>query len=489
MPTGTDRLGPVQSNETPWAAAKTFAAAHEQRHPASGRPSATHGQRHAAARQEAKMLNDTQKLESLTRLGIELNQVHDLDILMERILTKARQFVNADAGSIYIRDGEQLHFAYTQNQTLQRRLPEGQKLIYSTFSVPVDENSIAGYAAATGKALNIADVYRLDAALPYQFSKGFDEASGYKTESILTVPLKNAGGEVLGILQIINAQDGEQRIQPFSATDETTMFHFASIAAVALERAQMTRAMILRMIRMAEMRDPKETGAHVNRVAGFAVEIYEQWALKRSIGLKEIDKVRDILRMAAMLHDVGKIATSDLILKKPDRLDQQEYEIMKLHTLHGARLFLDRQSDFDEAAGIVALTHHERWDGSGYPGHIDLHSGDPLAGHLGPEGKPLGKKGAEIPLFGRIVALADVYDALCSNRSYKEPWSEERIFDYLEKETGRRFDPELVEIFFSRLDVIRAIQARYRESDAKNDAALTPPVQIHPFKWLDAVPL
>lgn len=433
------------------------------------------------------MLNATQKLESLTRLGIELNQVHDLDILMERILTEARQFVNADAGSIYIRDGDQLHFTYTQNQTLQRRLPRGQKLIYSTFSMPVDENSIAGYVAATGKALNIADVYQLDATLPYQFSKGFDEASGYKTESVLAVALKNAAGEVLGILQIINAQDSEQHIQPFSATDETMMFHFASIAAVALERAQMTRAMILRMIRMAEMRDPMETGAHVNRVAGFAVEIFEQWAYKRNINAKEIDKGRDILRMAAMLHDVGKIATSDLILKKPDRLDRQEYEIMKLHTLHGARLFLDRQSDFDDAAGVVALNHHERWDGSGYPGHIDVKSGIPLSGHVGPDGKPLGKKGEEIPLFGRIVSLADVYDALCSNRSYKEPWSQERIFDYLEKETGKRFDPEIVEIFFSRLDVIRAIQARYSEASKQIGSATTSPPQA--LKWFDAAPL
>jgi response regulator RpfG family c-di-GMP phosphodiesterase len=433
------------------------------------------------------MLNDTQKLESLTRLGIELNQVHDLDILMERILTEARQFVNADAGSIYIRDGEELHFTYTQNQTLQRRLPKGQKLIYSTFSMPVDENSIAGYVAATGKALNIADVYQLDPTLPYQFSKVFDEASGYKTESVLAVPLKNAAGEILGILQIINAQDSEHHIQPFSAIDETMMFHFASIAAVALERAQMTRAMILRMIRMAEMRDPMETGAHVNRVAGFSVEIYEQWALKRSLGAKEIDKVRDILRMAAMLHDVGKIATSDLILKKPDRLDRQEYEIMKLHTLHGARLFLDRQSDFDEAAGVVALNHHERWDGSGYPGHIDVQSGGPLSGYLGANGNPLGKKGEEIPLFGRIVSLADVYDALCSNRSYKEPWSEERIFEYLEKETGKRFDPELVEIFFSRLDVVRAIQARYGESSKPINTAPKPSTQT--LKWFDVAPL
>ncbi|MEJ2642641.1 MAG: hypothetical protein P8010_24065, partial [Desulfosarcinaceae bacterium] len=101
--------------------------------------------------------------------------------------------------------------------------------------------------------------------------------------------------------------------------------------------------------------------------------------------------------------------------------------------------------------------------------------------------KPLGKKGEEIPLFGRIVSLADVYDALSSNRSYKEPWSQERIFDYLDKETGERFDPELVEIFFSRLDVIRNIQARYGEAGKQIGSASTLAAQS--LKWFDAAPL
>lgn len=409
------------------------------------------------------MLSETEKLESLTRLGIELNQVHDLDILMERILTEARQFANADAGSIYIRDKDKLNFTYTQNLTLQKRLPPGEKLIYSTFQIPVDETSIAGYVAASGQALNIEDVYQLDPTLPYHHGKKFDEASGYKTQSNLTIPLKNAKDDVLGILQIINAKDDGSRIKPFSETDEKIMHHFACIAAVALERAQMTRAMILRMIRMAEMRDPMETGTHVNRVAAFSIEIYEEWARRRSILPDKIEKTRDMLRMAAMLHDVGKVSTSDLILKKPARLDTNEFEIMKLHTLQGARLFLNRQSDYDEAAGIVALTHHERWDGNGYPGHIDIATGEPLPGHQLPDGSARGKKGEEIPLFGRIVALADVFDALSSRRSYKEPWDQLEIFKQIESESGNHFDPELVQIFFSRIEMIRSIQHRYPE--------------------------
>jgi hypothetical protein len=192
---------------------------------------------------------------------------------------------------------------------------------------------------------------------------------------MLTIPLMSSKKDVLGILQIINAQDQDKRIRAFSQTDEKVMLHFAGIAAVALERAQMTRSMILRMIRMAEMRDPKETGAHVNRVAGFSLEIYEHWAKRRSIDQKEIDKTRDVLRMGAMLHDVGKVAISDLILKKPAQLSFEEFEIMKQHTIHGARLFSNLQSDYDEAAAIIAMNHHEKWDGTGYPGHVNPNYG------------------------------------------------------------------------------------------------------------------
>ena len=412
------------------------------------------------------MLNEQEKLDSLTGLSIELSRINDLDILMERILLRARQFANADAGSIYIREKDRLHFTYTQNDTLQRKLPEGEKLIYSTFQIPIDEKSIAGYAAATGRALNIPDAYKLEATLPYQFSNTFDETAGYKTQSILTIPLKNSSDQVLGVLQIINPQDAEGHITRFSTSDEKMMYHFATVATVALERAKMTRALILRMISMAEMRDPMETGPHANRVASVSVEIYEQWAKRRGLDENEIEKNRDVLRMAAMLHDVGKVATSDLILRKPARLNADEYEVMKQHTIQGARLFQNQQSDFDKAAGIVALSHHERWDGNGYPGHIDFNSGLPTNGHSQANGVPQGKKGTEIPLFGRIVALADVFDALSSERSYKEAWEEHTILAQIKRSAGRHFDPELVEIFFNRYDIIRAIHHRYEDKDA-----------------------
>jgi HD-GYP domain-containing protein (c-di-GMP phosphodiesterase class II) len=411
------------------------------------------------------MLTEKEKLDTLATLGIDLSRIHDLDMLMERILSEARRFANADAGSIYIREKDLLHFTYTQNDTLQQRLAEGDKLIYSTFHMPINEESIAGYVAATGKPLNLPDVYSIDPSCPYHFSKGFDKKSRYTTRSVLTIPLENHNDDIIGILQIINAEDEVKNVIAFSQNDEKMMLHFASIAAVALERAQMTRAILLRMIRMAEMRDPKETGAHVNRVGGYAVELYERWARMRNLSQKEIDKRRDILRMAAMLHDVGKIAISDLILKKPSRFNEEEYEIMKQHTVMGARLFSDRQSDFDEAAAEVALNHHERWDGNGYPGHVDIQTGKALKGYSDAAGRPIGKKTEEIQIYGRIVALSDVYDALSSARVYKKAWDESDVLSKIEEESGRHFDPELVEIFFSSLDILRAVQRRYRDED------------------------
>jgi len=409
------------------------------------------------------MLNEKQKLDALVHLGVDLNQVQDLDILMERILTKARRFVGADAGSIYICDDHRLHFTYTQNDTLQSRLDKGEKLVFSTFSIPINSNSIAGYVAKSRQPLNLPDVYRLAPGCPYHFDKTFDRKTHYVTQSVLTIPLQTTNKDLLGILQIINARDDAGRVVAFSIQHEQVMMHFASIAAVALARAQMTRTLLLRMMRMAEMRDPKETAAHVNRVAGYAVEIYEKWALRHHILPDVIEKNRDVLRMAAMLHDVGKVAISDLILKKPERFNADEYELMKRHTVYGARLFADCQSDFDEAAAQVALNHHEHWDGNGYPGHVDIASGNPLPDYVKPNGSARGKKQEEIPLFGRIVAIADVYDALSSARVYKEAWDESDVVANIQSGAGRQFDPELVEIFLSCLNILRAIQKRYRD--------------------------
>lgn len=407
------------------------------------------------------MLSEKEKIDLIAQISLEINEVKDLDILLERILTHVRIFFNADAGSIYLKQGDELKFSYTQNDTLQKRLGPDRKLIYNTFFVPINNQSIAGYVAKNRRIVNIPDAYKMSGLEPYTFDSNFDNISDYKTSSILTVPMTNQRGNVLGVMQIINARDDQGNIIPFSNSDESLINHFATSAALAVERAQMTRNIIMRMISMAELRDPKETGAHVNRVGSYSVELYEAWARKKGISPEEIERKKDTLRMAAMLHDVGKVAISDLILKKPAKLSQDEFEVMKSHTFLGARLFKDAQSEFDELAAEVALSHHEKWNGTGYPGHMDLVSEKPLSGFADSEGRPLPKKEEDIPLFGRIVAVADVFDALCSRRSYKEPWDEERVLEEIRLSAGTHFDPEIVDAFFSCLDVLKSIASRY----------------------------
>jgi HD-GYP domain-containing protein (c-di-GMP phosphodiesterase class II) len=409
------------------------------------------------------MLDEKQQLAEIINLGFDLTQIRDLDVLLETILSKARSIVNADAGSIYIKEGDRLQFKYTQNDTQQKKLPAGKKLIYSTFSIPINNQSIAGYVANCNKILNLPDVYALPSDLPFSFDANYDKLSAYHTQSMLACPLKDFKQNIVGVIQLINAKNKAGEVVPFKEGDEQLLIHFSNNAAIAIERAQLTRDIILRMIKMSELRDPKETGPHVNRVAAYAVEIYDTWATKKGIDKEKIAKDKDVLRMAAMLHDVGKIAISDLILKKPAKLSEDEYEIMKQHTVLGARLFLNQSSDFDEAAYLVALNHHEKWDGSGYPGHIDVATGEPLPGHITPDGKAMGKKGEEIHPFGRIVAIADVYDALSHARAYKEAWTEQNTLAEIKQASGKHFDPEMVEAFLFNLDAIKAISEKYSE--------------------------
>ncbi len=408
-------------------------------------------------------MDKSAKLSELVRLGSQLNTIQDLDMLLEKILYEARRFVNADAGTIYVKNSDHLVFTHTQNDTLTKKLPSGEKLIYNIFKVPINLKSISGYVASTGEILNIPDVYNIPEKSPYTFDPTFDRISEYKTQSMLTIPLKSSRGDMLGVLQVINALDSDNRVTAFKKDDELYVEHFASTASIILQRAQMTRTLLLRMIAMAELRDPKETGAHVNRVASFSVELYERWARYKSIPEYEIDLTKDYLRMASMLHDVGKVGISDLILKKPARFTEEEYEIMKTHTYIGARLLKDKYSEFDEIAQTVALTHHENYDGTGYPGHIDIDTGKPLIKDS--KGKAAGLKGEEIPIYGRIVALADVYDALMSIRVYKEAWSEKDTLKEIKDLSGKKFDPDIVDCFFESLNVLKSISSRYREKD------------------------
>jgi HD-GYP domain-containing protein (c-di-GMP phosphodiesterase class II) len=407
-------------------------------------------------------------LTNIIRLDSELNKIHDYDLLLERILFEARKVVNADAGSIYVavpaeedEEGvEKIAIKYSQNDTIQKTIPPGQKMIYSIFSLPINEKSISGYCALKKAMINIPDMYNIPPDAPYSFNSTFDAMTGYKTTASLTIPIVS-DNRLMGVIQLINPKDNAGNAVPFSSDDEILLNHFAYNTSMVLQRAYITRTMILRMIKMSEFRDPKETGTHVNRVAGYSTEIYDRWAFHKKIPAVEREKYRDILKISAMLHDVGKVAISDTILKKPARFTPEEYKIMQKHTVYGACLFNDPSSPLDSLSREIALTHHENWDGTGYPGWVNPVTD--TVERADDEGNPLGKKGEEIPLGGRIVAVADVYDALCSKRVYKEPWTEADVLLEMRKLSGSKFDPDLIEIFFEIEPNIKQIKKQYPE--------------------------
>ena len=400
------------------------------------------------------------RIDSLTRLGVELSRIHDFHLLMERILSEARSLVGADAGTIYVREGDSLRFAFSQNDTLEQP-GRHSSTRFSSLVVPVSARSIAGWCAMSGELVNVPDAYGLDPGAPFRFDQSYDAVTGYRTRSVVAVPLRNANDIVLGVLQLLNpGATATHRDQRFTQDDERLVEHFASMATVVIERAQLTESVILRMIRMAAVRDPAETGPHIERVAGYSLVLFDEWARRRGFEGPGFERQRDRLRIAAKLHDVGKIGISDAILKKPGRLDPDEVRQMQQHTIIGARLFADSPTQFDETARDVVLNHHERWDGGGYPGYVDL-DGRPLVDPATGQRRAGGKKGEDIPLFARIVGLADVFDALSSRRAYKEAWDEEKVLEFIRSESGHHFDPELVDILFARLDEVRAVRAAH----------------------------
>jgi putative two-component system response regulator len=201
--------------------------------------------------------------------------------------------------------------------------------------------------------------------------------------------------------------------------------------AQILEREQET---VFCLARAAEYRDP-ETGVHIVRMAHYSKHI------GRMVGLSL--EQQDLLLETAPMHDIGKVGTPDLILLKPGKLTDAEFSIMKQHAVIGYEILDASTSPLLKVAAEIALNHHEKFDGSGYPN---------------------GAKGDAIPRFGRIVAVADVFDALTSERPYKKAWSIEQATQLLRDGAGKHFDPECVEAFFADFDEILAIKARFADA-------------------------
>jgi response regulator RpfG family c-di-GMP phosphodiesterase len=396
------------------------------------------------------MKRDTLKL---FRTIESLFTIKDLDSLLENVLTEARHFVNADAGTIYLASRGSLYFSFVQNDTLFRGETK-DKYIPSGASLPMDRSSLAGYVAKTGETILIDDVYHIQSDISITFNPAFDKKTNYRTCSILGVPLKTRENEVVGVLQLINARNDAGEVVAFSMQDKLFISQFALNAADAIEKARLSREMVLRMVELAGLRDPFETSQHAKRVGAYSVELYEKWAGTRNVSVREVKKVRDVLRTAAILHDVGKVAVSDIILKKPSQLTYDEKLTMRQHTVLGARLFKRTTSFWDYMSAEVALGHHENWDGTGYPGRIPDLNAEKI--YMGP-----GKQGTEIPLSARVVAISDVYDALVSQRAYKSGWRQEHALRYIRYQAGRKFDPALVSLFLGMGDLLNAIEKKY----------------------------
>lgn len=208
------------------------------------------------------------------------------------------------------------------------------------------------------------------------------------------------------------------------------------------ERLQSSYMESLHRLAVAAEYKDEMTGFHIQRVGQICA------ALGRAKGLDE--RQVELLREAGPLHDVGKIGIPDQMLHKPGRLSPDERAEMKLHTIIGARILGESDADVIQAAQSIALTHHEWWNGEGYP---------------------YGIKGLKIPLFGRICAVADVYDALTSRRPYKEPWSNDRALSVILDSRGTQFDAELVDLFVGSFAEIERIQEQYQ--DEANPDTLT----------------
>ncbi|RMH61902.1 MAG: response regulator [Zetaproteobacteria bacterium] len=190
---------------------------------------------------------------------------------------------------------------------------------------------------------------------------------------------------------------------------------------------------VVMLSRAAEFRDP-ETGAHLLRMAHYAQVI------ARNLGLSQ--EQQDLLQEAAPMHDIGKVGVPDRILLKPGKLDRKEFEIMKQHAVYGYQILRDSASPLLRMGAEIAWTHHERVDGAGYP---------------------RGLKGDAIPLVGRIVAVADVFDALTSARPYKQAWPVDKAQDWLRTHAGAHFDPACVDAFLQSLDEVLAIRQRFQD--------------------------
>lgn len=281
-------------------------------------------------------LKDRRDMERLHEVGRALASEQDLDRLLDLILVQARQLLCAEAGSIYLVAGEgpgrELLFAHTQNAKLS--------LPYHRFRLPISTASMAGFVAATGEHLNIEDVYRIPGDAPFKFNESFDRQTGYRTTSMLSVPLQDTEGEILGVLQLINRLDEDeegQPIVPFRAEHVRLAQSLAGQAGVAVKNAglrheieNLLESFVNASVLAIEQRDPVTSG-HSGRVAALTVGLAEAISGTPNGPFAEVSfsdrQIREI-RYASLLHDFGKVGVREQVLVKAKKLEPTRLEMV-----------------------------------------------------------------------------------------------------------------------------------------------------------------
>jgi|GEM_PF-1277691 len=446
-------LGARRSNEG-WHVARDHAATHEWVEQANldrVRETLVQKSREELLAENNALLRKTlqARTESLNRLAHEFGSIQDLDTLLARVLAEARGVFQCEAGSILMQEDGQLRFRHAANDASdqsERLLVEAAAPVY----MPIDRSSMAG-AAALDDLVVVRDAYEIPAGASFRFNRQFDEATGFRTRAVISVAMRSSQHELLGVLQLINPRDAESGAPAeFLEDDQKLVVHFAGLAAMAIERSSMTRALVMRMIHMAQLNDPKETGAHVRRVSEVAARLFLSWAKRRNLSEDDLFHQLDQLRPAAMLHDVGKVGIRQSVLKKPGKLEPDERLHMEEHTRIGARTLIGIRTAMDESVRNVTLYHHARWDGTGYPSHAEIVQ---TLRELGVDASRVPEpRGEGIPIEARLVAIADVFDALMSKRAYKEAWTPAEVRREFERARGTHFDPELVDLFLMDFD-------------------------------------
>ncbi|MEE9307331.1 MAG: HD domain-containing phosphohydrolase [Spirochaetia bacterium] len=343
----------------------------------------------------------------------------DIDQLLILLADMGRDLISADRCTVWLLN--------RKTKELWSKVAHGMDRII----IPVTAG-IAGCVAVTGDSLIINDPYSDD-----RFDKDVDKKTGYHTRNILSLPINDGEGKIIGVFQAINKMPEPEN---FSEQDLEHLLLAATYTGKALDAAILQeeieatqREIIFTLAETGEMRS-RETGYHVKRVAEFS----RLFAVKYGMNEEEAE----LIKLSAPMHDIGKIAIPDSILLKPGKLTPEEWEIMQSHASLGYEMLKHSDRRLLKSAAIIANEHHEKWNGEGYPN---------------------GKKGEDIHIYGRITAMSDVFDALGNARVYKPAWELDRIVKLFKEEKGHQFDPKLVKVFLDGLDDFVKIKETYKD--------------------------